>query len=435
MFQKFHTDSILTRFIKHLVETSYIPTLQCVQDGSPVVSGCNYIFEDNVVHSLVTGKFNSNDTSSYTVFEGQCTARNFHSDVSWYDSETHKQLGNYLRYLRDYHKLDLMPFYNCYSGMELTDMYLRDHNLDVITVSENLTVKDDLTVGSTVSYKLINSYSSGSVETHRVVSVPIKYDTKYTIALSCPSEVLFRAVVYNNGNVAVDKSYDATRDGMKDYYSDYLNYTFSRCFTCSFDQPLTYSVPLVDASEVFHEDTALNDKVRKELYDRQDDLYLLIQVPKNIQTSFVVIEGEVSKPFTVVNNQYCIDEGRRVKTFLPVYEHKGELLSLLRYNNTTSCAFSDRLIEYLLLNVISETETLPMNIRRIQESLCKIYPDYTDRFYSKKSLFGVWDDSIPQLIKETCKKYPNHLPNTFDQDGRINKDIEELLSNKGVYTT
>jgi hypothetical protein len=47
---------------------------------------------------------------------------NYKSDLLGYDATTHFYLGQYLRMMRDIYDLDLMPFYNCYSGENLVDI-------------------------------------------------------------------------------------------------------------------------------------------------------------------------------------------------------------------------------------------------------------------------------------------------------------------------
>ena len=110
-------------------------------------------------------------------------------------------------------------------------------------------------------------------------------------------------------------------------------------------------------------------------------------------------------------------------------------LSLLHYNTGISYAFSDRLVEYILQNVVSCVETLPLNIARVQESLGVVQPAYTNRLHSKEALLGVWDDEIPNFIRRVFEEHGSDLANPYDQDGNINKDVEYLLSLKGGYIT
>ena len=409
MFQKFSTESLFTNFIKHLLETSNIPTLQCIYDDFPVIKGCSYLYNNNVVKITRTKLFDSSDRSSYEVVGDNTTYRNFISNVSYYDESTHKELGNYLRHLRDTTGLDLMSYYNCYNGKELHDMYLRNSTVSCITVSNDRKISELILLGSDEYKKLEQSYQVESNDNYRVVAVPIRYDTKYTVALSSPFTVSVRAVIYNQGNVAIDKT-SKERHNLKSYYSDYLSYTFKQFSFTDFDHPFTYEVPL--ATQVFHSETDLNDTVRQELYNQQDNLYLLLQLPVDTVTSIVVMEKSFrEEPPKVFSS------------------------SLLTYNTGFSYAFSDRLIEYLCMNVISSEETLTGNIRRVQDALCKLYPEYKNKFTTKKSLYGVWDADIKTYILKTIENNSNWIENPLDQDGHINKDIEQLLSNIGAYKT
>ena len=136
MFQKFHEQTLIARFIKHLLATEYVPSLQTIREGSNLVAGCNYYFNDNIVECLQSGKFGS--TAQVRYHTEQCLMRNFISNVSWYDEETHKNLGYYIRYFRDKYSIDLMPYYNCYNSKELDDVYLK------FTHEEMLTPEDDV---------------------------------------------------------------------------------------------------------------------------------------------------------------------------------------------------------------------------------------------------------------------------------------------------
>ena len=93
-------------------------------------------------------------------------------------------------------------------------------------------------------------------------------------------------------------------------------------------------------------------------------------------------------------------------------------LSLLKTNDGVSYPFSDRLVEYLVNAVVTQTEYLDGNIQKVQEAL-KI---------NHKTL-GIWDDSIRSYLYNYYTNDPSYEP--LDDNGYFNKDIERLFIQKG----
>ena len=89
-------------------------------------------------------------------------------------------------------------------------------------------------------------------------------------------------------------------------------------------------------------------------------------------------------------------------------------LSLLKTNDGVSYPFSDRLVEYLVNAVVTQTEYLDGNIQKVQEVL-KI---------NHKTL-GIWDDSIRSYLYNYYTNDPSYEP--LDDNGYFNKDIERLF--------
>jgi hypothetical protein len=101
-------------------------------------------------------------------------------------------------------------------------------------------------------------------------------------------------------------------------------------------------------------------------------------------------------------------------------------LSLLRLNDKNSYAFSDRLIEYLLLNVIDSSETLDGNIQFIQDTLgMNVYENWVYR--------GVWTDNIRYDAFNSYKSSKNrdYRLEMIDINGFIDKDMESFLLRGG----
>ena len=297
-------------------------------------------------------------------------------------------------------------------------------------------------------YDTTTTYKFGALSGYKVVAVPIKFDTTYTIAVDADNIVSLRGLIYGDNGMIQDITVNKKNSKSTVYYSDYLSYSCATLPYSHFREPFTYRVDLASNN------VALDDSIKTALYTRQKDLKLILQIPSNSSSSIVVLEGDYTK-----NNQTEVTQGSVVFDRDPItgetidsrelnklYDtdtipedtcclKHSDNLSLLYYNTGVSYAFSDRLIEYLLLNVVTQHENLSTNISRVQLSLKNIYPSYRSRLSSKESRLGVWDETIPKYIRSYIFDNRHKMDSPFDQDGYINKDVEQLLSSNGVYIT
>ncbi len=338
----------------------------------------NFLYPSDTLYpgSIIANKITNNAEftvlSIYNPVESTRHTYKYHSNTHYYDSETHKYLGEYLRYIRDYYNLDLMPYYNCYNNGTVDNLYLQNP-----TTSEG-------------------SYVIGQSSDVKVLSIPIKFGKTYTIALDCPTEVLCRSVIYGPAGLVRLSLKDKT------YFSDHLASSYKRIPSCTFNHPFTYSVDTNDAA----------------MYKMQKNLYLLIQVPSTNNSSIVVLEGDYTSLKTIECNEKDI---RQFKLH--------SLLSLLQFNTGESYAFSDRLIEYLLLNVVNRIDTLTENITKTQKIISKVNDSYRKLLDNRKAMLGVWDTNINNYILKLIDEYSDQIYLT-DMDGNLNRDVEELLLHK-----
>lgn len=439
MFQKFYQDTLEGRFIKNLLEKEEIPLLNCVKDGDGIVEGCFYIFGLYVIECVRTGKLTVNPSEklfpSDTIYPsawlfpgtGISIAQfkvidlfdenskkqfcySYHSNTHWYDSDTHKHLGNYLRYLRDYRDLNLMHLYNCYSGYELHDMHLTVPKKVRIHPAETLYPSNAIWPNKLISDKYSStagSYKLQENSDYRVIAVPIRFNKKYTIALECSSTVQLRGIIYN------------TKQGMipnlskkNSYYSDDLKSSYVMKSSTSFKKPFIYEIECSD----------------KELLNRERDLHLVIQIPKTVKTTITVLEGDYTRETIGVDNR---NEIRCNENSVQIYpQHHKEVhrnLSLLTVNTEVSYAFSDRLIEYLVNNVVTPLDVFPGNIARFQYNMSLVDTRYDSLARLGMLCFGVWDkyikDAVLRLLDDNVEDY--YL---VDQDGYMNKQLEDFFT-------
>ena len=305
MFQKFFTNTLMSTYIKKLLNCTNIPLYNCVSDNDYVVKDITYIYNNNVITCTKSGllshsaeyKINSpyyaeSDNYHYT----------YHSKYMYYDSDTHIHLGRYLRYIKSFEGINLMPYYNCFNHTILSDIHITNEG--------------------TIEQVLNDSY--------KVLAVPIRFNKQYTVAIDSALPVRCTAVIYTNSGY--DKDHQIS--------SSFVTYP-----QCKFRNPFLYAVNIEDQDNQF------------DLMNRESNLYLLVQVASANTSSLVVLEGDYINQDTRVTNLEFINKIENP------YLHNVSLLSL---NTKSFIAFSDRLVEYLLNNVITKSDTITDNIRRIQ---------------------------------------------------------------------
>ena len=260
---------------------------------------------------------------------------NFESKFNYYDSETHEHLGNYLRCLRDIKAIDLMPFYNCFSGDYASNIYFNNGVL-----------------------------KRGYSENYKVLKIPVRFNTKYTIAIDSASQVFLCPVLLDKFENIVQVRNNENID-----ISAWLSNNFVVYNTTRFNMPFVYEVKnRVSQTTVSftHNQSVVSLPINEFLQRFERNLYLLIQIPKINNSSIVVLEGDytgvsMNKVFDVEHIEE-VDEGK-------LNEYLLSKLSLLQFSDKVRYPFSDRLIEFLLLNAITSEEYIDNNVARIQTSM------------------------------------------------------------------
>jgi len=468
--QKYFNNSIMSKFIKNLLKNTYLPICNTVHIGSFIIEGFIYVYETNVIKCTKTGyiggkytqpqiygtseildnfrfninsdghliqttaneegelyqnysfsiedpgdlietdevlmeryNFNINDsgnliledsfeeyqdqTASYRVLRsyefGQLYNKyteNYESNSGYYDMETHEYLGKFLRCLRDVKGIDLMPYYNMYSDNYIT----------------NFRISDD-------------GFEEYYTNTFKILKVPIKYNQKYTIALDCPSEVWLCPALFNNEIPLVFKQDFEDDIAMTDVLHSYGDYIQNYSST-SFKSPIVFEVQNTSTGNNFS--SSLIDCAYFQQYER--NLCLLIQVPSSFNSSIVILEGEYSDTYSkkIVNNSeiWQLHDYELNKIFC-------SNLSLLQFNSRMNFVYSNRLIEYLLWNVINTHDVIYENVELVQELLPYLNADsYTP---------GVWNNYLRSMLYDfsTSAKGTKNL----DLNGFVDKDTEKLL--------
>lgn len=401
MFQQFHTDTLGNRFIKSLLAQTPIPKFESVVEGDHLVKGCYYTYKRYIIQCHVSGilrvdtkeELYPSPTLYPSVFllptTGYVVARFYvisltdnyspqthtthNSSTNYYDSDTHMYLGKYLRYLKTSTGLNLFPYYNVFP-----DKYFND--IELYRINE----------------RDIGIYRR-SKQQYKVCAVPILYGKTYKIYVDAPEGVLMRACLHDANGWIEEVEENMPESLINTLSSSGKYHSYSR-----FSEYIEFRIE--------------TDSTRDSTMQRY--LYLVLQIAKDNNSSIVVLEDVNTDKIIKCNEQSVRD--------LHLLN-----LSLLKMNTRVSYAFSDRLIEYLLGNVISEYDPIARNVQKVQEALCSVDKYYEGSFRSRRNTKGTWDQDIPRKILNLVEQ-SEYTSLQYDHDGNINKDVEKLLLQKGV---
>jgi hypothetical protein len=101
-------------------------------------------------------------------------------------------------------------------------------------------------------------------------------------------------------------------------------------------------------------------------------------------------------------------------------------LSLLKFSDGNSYPFSDRLVEYLLLNVITSNEQISNNVDLILNAIQSYKFNKNVSTKPFKSTQKYLTDDLKQYLLDTALDYSN-LNNKYDLLGYVDKDIEYMV--------
>ena len=439
MFQKFFTNTIESKFIKYLLSKTPLPLYPTISDGDYMVKDCIYIYRTSIIkckksgyiynsatkaptanaqlvvgNNLIVGAgYNYGDyevVAPYTFGENtlQITEK-IKSNVSYYDPDTHYYLGKYLRCYRDIYGIDLMPFYNCFNYKIFTDFYLYKGDPE-----------------DTVN---VNGYIKEKNSKYKLIAIPIKYNKTYTIAIDCAFPVLMKSVLYGNLGMVQDTGYsgyltDYLYEGVKNINGEKSLIKVKSVNSLNYLKPITYCCKntktearnrlLQDYPENYITDTMIEEDLK--LYQNKEKyLYLVIQLPVSNKSSITVLEGDYTKTYNTSKLNGEDIESLGDKEVNKILLSK---LSLLMINTKNVYAFSDRLIEYLLLNVIDYQDEISKNTLRAQT--------YMNLLTKTDIQPGVFDVKTRYYL---FKKYMEENDNIgYDITGFVDKDMEKFIT-------
>lgn len=368
--QKFNTNNVESRFIKNLLLNTYLPNFPIAYSGDTIKAGATYTFGNNIIKCLTSGALldssheykditfveghNSDETrfsthspacgdsivcgesvicgvgmriAEYTILTDFTVNKqipgltsNFISHLNTYGEEAHKQLGKYLRWYKSAYDIDLMPLYNCFTNTETTHIHLNSSGI----VDGN----------------------NPNVTTWIIPALPNK---KYQIYINEPGRIFLGATFLNELGRVKCRHLDV------DYLDEILDNNLMMIEGSSYSRPIEFSV-------------STDDPV---LINYSNNFYIVLQVSKNHTSSIAVIESDAtSTSVPITSREIFVD--RKDKKWKNIQYHQFNPLinsSLTNVSTSYSIPYSDRLIEYLLNNVIDTREDISMNIYRLQKEL------------------------------------------------------------------
>jgi hypothetical protein len=201
--------------------------------------------------------------------------------------------------------------------------------------------------------------------------VPIKFNKKYTIYFNSNMPIYIQPVYYYSNTSTFKQSVsNSDKFDLKIYK------------TSSFSSPILYEGVTVNGDK-----TVENPPSKLIEYY----LTLLIQAPKN-NSPLIVLEGDYSDISVLLNKG---GNPNRLKDIIVDFDNGEEIISnedlnklltsipaLTRVLNNKTYAFSDRLLEYLLTNVITKDDIYLKDISNIQNRVSSL--DFQKAFNQNK---------------------------------------------------
>ena len=308
-----------------------------------------------------------------------------------YDSYTHEYLGDYLRFHRDFLDIDLMPLYNCFSNRACDKLKLK------WTVSN-----------SNGSAKAIFDTNDPNF---KIYMIPVKLFQKYTIAIDSELPIEMCCGLFGD--------YQDSREK----FANLPIQTYKKVNKSVFSQPFLYDALAYTEDDeitgyidqILSSKKAADNSTLIELAQNEGDLKLFLKIPTQNTSTIVILEGDYCNwngsiwEMTAKNSTGELDATRCIKrTNKSVinleYRHNKSTqfplitpLQLLQFNTREQHPFADRLIEYLIGNVIMPTESaIYDDIRRAQKAL---ESNYSASGYIL-DLPGVWSNEMRVLFYE-----------------------------------
>lgn len=436
----FYSDGILTGYIKQLLHDFNLPKLRLYtksmaeyfskygQEGHNVIKSTKnrpvpyikdgkivrYAGHDTTSDCAIWKNLNKSSNPDFPVFYNRGArilnkTKQLQIKNNIYDSYTHEYLGDYLRFLRDFDGIDLMPLYNCFSDRSSVGLKLN------MNLSNNRKV----------------SFSS-SDSAYKIYEIPVKLFSRYTIAIECAGPIELCCVVKPH-NSPITTGFDALARA-----------SYKRVNACRFSTPFIYS--FLD-DYMFFTDTPDSRFDLVDLATQESALKLLLKVPATNKSSIVILEGDYTRYAVKISEKHSTGIYQKVvPTIITLESIKQDIdlvmpsqLQLLQYNTGAHVPFADRLVEYLVGNSITAAfDEIPENVERLQcvtEEYFKRLPaeDGNLVFRYEPIVRGTWDTRLNKILYSFMTTNST-VPLAVQHDilGFVDKDVENYFKAQKV---
>lgn len=366
---KLNDTSIAIGEIKQLLATFNLPNCD-VGEYSEIAKNRFYINNNKLIHngdtiSYVFNKKYLNITTTLPIWNNT------------YDVETHRYLGRYLRFIRDYKKVDLLSMYNFFDKQYLDYTFYIDYSLE--------------------------DSSKGTI--------PFKNDSDEYHAYSIPFDLLDRYTLYTSSPIVLEMCISMNDLSENENIINIRKNTYKKVYTSSKPKLIEFY-------------SNLSTSLKNIIYANKDKFSLVIKVPENFSGQLVILNGNFTKQIKTFSNLSqsfkLIDEkgGEETSYLKGVREIKNQLMS--SYNNN-NYLLSDRLIEYLSDMAISPLSE-DYNISKLQKLLV------TNNLLTLKGNYGIRSGQEEDIINNIIGTY---LQDKYDTLGYCDKDVENVLIRYG----
>ena len=150
----------------------------------------------------------------------------------------------------------------------------------------------------------------------------------------------------------------------------------------------------------------------------EDNLYLLIQVPKSYESSIIILEGN----YTNTQSEKILDDSEVEMLPTPLIDYLyTSNLKLLEMPTSKPIPFSDTLIEFLLWNAINNLDSINNNMDRLLLAISRIIEDP-----SLNRFANYWYAQYRKLVSDIGRNYNNIV--VRDNLGYVTKNLEQVIN-------
>ena len=402
---KLNDTSIIVGQIKQLLKDFNLPN--CVVGSNYAVENTHFIKNNGIYRWYKPVTSSDVQALSYEKVDNYIFGnkyRNLTSNLiisnSIYDRYTHRYLGKYLRFLRDYKGIDLMSMYNCFD-QEIISTDLIAKTLDG-NISNQFLVDDSANICYSIPI-------SGKAVTIRTLS-SVKITACITLGVNDSNIANILPILADISTQYISSDKPVLYDKLVKL-SDMYNISEAIVDSSSVDQCI------IEKESISAATASIMATVNKNI----GNLRLILKVPKTYDKSIVVLDGDYTR---IVNKNSSwlgfntwdssINGINRNEIVETPYPYNPQLFS--HENNVANYLLSDRLVEYLTSNAVTGMSAT-YDIEKLQRYLIS-------NSHVKSDYLGIMSKEDIQALKRIASDKKLFWDKS-DIIGYFDKDIEK----------